>query len=38
MGDVVYVGLFLACCAAALGLVRVCERLFPGGPDREDQP
>ncbi len=29
MNDLVYIALFLACCAATGGLVTLCERLMP---------
>lgn len=29
MGDLVYITIFLACCAATFGLVGLCARLMP---------
>lgn len=29
MGDIVFIGLFLACCAVTAGLVALCDRLLP---------
>lgn len=29
MGDLVYIAIFLACCAATVGLVGLCDRLMP---------
>ncbi len=31
MDDLVYIGLFLACCVATFGLIELSERLLPRG-------
>ena len=32
MDDLLYIAVFLVCCAATGGLVVLCERLMPSGP------
>ncbi len=34
MDDLVYLAIFLACCAASVALVWVCDRLAPRTPNR----
>ena len=29
MNDLLYIALFFACCAAAVGLAAICDRLMP---------
>jgi hypothetical protein len=38
MRDLVFIGLFLVCCAAAGGLVVLCERLMPRDTDQGGKP
>jgi hypothetical protein len=38
MSDILFVGIFLACCAATVGLVLLCDRLMRGGEETGSKP
>jgi hypothetical protein len=38
MSDLLYIAVFLACCAVTSGLVVLCERLMPRGTGTGDKP